>query len=150
MPFRGTFEHSLDAKHRLTIPAAFRKQLGTEVVVAPAPRLRRDDPVGLSIWTPEAYDSFVAQTLGHLNPMSPDAADLARVLSYDAHDTELDSANRVMIPARLLQLAGIDREVAVCGSLDRIEVWDRDAHAKNLEQIRDRLPETVARLVHTA
>jgi len=119
-------------------------------VVAPAPRPRREDPPALSIWTPEGYDAFVSQSLVGLNPMSPDAIDLARMLSNDAHDTELDSANRVMIPTRLLGLAGIDREVAVCGSLDRIEVWDRDAHAQNLQEIRDRLPETVARIVHTA
>ncbi len=150
MPFRGTFEHSLDAKHRLTIPAAFRKQLGTELVLAPAPRVRRDDPLALSIWRPEAYDEFVRYSLAGLNPMSPEAVDLARVLSNDAHDTELDSANRVMIPSRLLRLAGIEKDVAVCGSGDRIEVWDRETHARGLEQIRDRLPETVARIVNTA
>jgi len=150
VPFRGTFEHSLDAKHRLTIPAAFRRQLGTEVVLAPAPRVRPDDPRALSIWKPEVYDEFVRRSLAGLNPMSPEAIDLVRLLSGDAHDTELDSANRVMIPGRLLTLCGLEKDVAVCGSGDRIEVWDRDTHALTMERIRDRLPETVARVVNTA
>ncbi|MGH2873092.1 MAG: division/cell wall cluster transcriptional repressor MraZ [Solirubrobacteraceae bacterium] len=150
MPFRGTFEHSLDVKHRLTIPSAFRKQLSTEVVLVPSPHLRADAPYALSIWTPDKFDEFVEFSLAGLNPMSPDAQDLSRMLSNEAFETELDSANRVMIPSYLLDFASIEKDVAVTGSGNRIEVWNRADHARNLEQMRTRLPETVARIVHTA
>jgi len=79
--FRGTFEHTLDVKHRLTIPAKCRATLANGVVLAASPRdgegrapLDRDlDSRG--------YDEYTSATLAGLNPMSSTARDLKRFSS---------------------------------------------------------------------
>ena len=68
MTFRGTFEHALDAKHRLTIPAKFRGALANGVVLAASHEIEAGAPRTVAIWTPEAYDQFTSSTLAGLNP----------------------------------------------------------------------------------
>ena len=119
MPFRGTFEHALDAKHRLTIPAKFRGALASGVVLAAS---HETAPRCVSIWTPEVYDRFATSTLAGLNPSSPKARDLKRFFFNASADTELDAANRVMIPTFLMTYAGLSKEVVVTGSGECLEV----------------------------
>ena len=78
MNFRGTFEHALDAKHRLTIPAKFRGALANGVVLAASHEVEAGTPRCVGIWTPEAYDEFTTSTLAGLNPSSPRARELKR------------------------------------------------------------------------
>ncbi len=79
MIFRGTFEHALDAKHRLTVPAKFRAALAGGVVLAASHEVTEGSARSVSIWTPEAYEAFAAQTLNGLNPLSPKYRELSRV-----------------------------------------------------------------------
>ena len=126
--FRGTFEHTLDIKHRLTIPAKFRAPLSGGVVVAASPETAKDAPRSIAIWTPDAYDAYTSATLAGLNPMSAIARDLKRFFFGFSHDTELDSANRVMIPPFLMRYGALDKDVVVAGSGECIEVWDRKTY----------------------
>lgn len=149
MTFRGTFEHSLDAKHRLTIPAKFRAALADGVVLAPYAELP-GAPRTIAIWTPEGFDAFVAGSVGGRNPAETDVRKLKRFYFNNSADAELDNANRVMIPNHLMQYAGLDREVTVTGSGECVEVWDRVQHKRNLEQLLDEIPNLVESLGHTA
>jgi MraZ protein len=150
LTFRGTFEYALDAKHRLTIPAKFRGALANGVVLAASAELEAGSPRTVSVWTAEAYDEFTRSSLADLNPSSPKARELKRFFYNTSHDTELDSANRVMIPAHLMKYAGLDKEVVVTGSGECLEVWDRQSHAQNFEDVLTRIPELAASLGHTA
>ena len=150
MTFRGTFEHALDAKHRLTIPAKFRGALADGVVLAPSHELEPGAPRTVAIWTPEGYDAFTAQTLSGLNPASPKARELKRFFFNASFDTELDAANRVMIPPRLMSYADLDKEVVVTGSGECLEVWDRGRHTENFEDVLTRIPDLTASLGDTA
>ena len=77
---------------------------------------------------PTAYDAFTEPTLAGLNPSSPTARELKRFFFNASFDTELDSANRVMIPTTAASsYAGLDKEVVVTGSGECLEVWDRGA-----------------------
>jgi MraZ protein len=76
--FRGTFEHALDAKHRLTIPSKFRAALASGVVLAASPETTKAAPRCIAIWTPEGYDAYTRAALADVNPLSPRARDLKR------------------------------------------------------------------------
>jgi MraZ protein len=147
--FRGTFEHTLDAKHRLTVPAKFRAALAGGVVLATSPETTKGGPRAVAIWTPEAHDTYTAAALEGKNPLSPSARDLKRMLYGSSFETELDSANRVMIPATLMQYAGLERDVLVIGAGECLEVWDRAAHAEYNEGVLARFPEIAASFDHT-
>jgi MraZ protein len=150
LSFRGTFEHALDAKHRLTVPAKFRPALAGGVVLAASHEVTPDSPRSVSIWTPDGYDAFIAQTLSGLNPSSPKARELKRFFFNASFDAELDSANRLMIPPPLMRYAGLHKDVVVTGSGECIEVWDRRSYDSYREDILTRIPDIAASLGHTA
>jgi MraZ protein len=150
LSFRGTFEHALDAKHRLTIPARFRGALASGVVLAASHEVEPGAPRTVAVWTSEAYDEYTRNTLADLNPASPKARELKRFFFNASFDTELDSANRVMIPPQLMSYAGLDKEVVVTGSGECLEVWDRQRYAQNFEDVLNRIPDLAASLGDTA
>ena len=149
MIFRGTFEHALDAKHRLTVPAKFRAPLAAGVVVAASQEASKSSPRSVSIWTPSAYEEFTRQSLSGLNPSSPEARELKRFFFNASFDAELDSANRLMIPPPLMRYAGLDKDVVVTGSGECIEVWDREAYDRYQQDILTRIPDIAASLGDT-
>jgi MraZ protein len=148
--FRGTFEHALDAKHRLTIPAKFRAELAAGVVLAASPETTKAAPRSIAIWTPAGYDAYTKAALIDVNPLSPSARDLKRFFFNYSHDTELDRAYRVMIPPNLIDYAGLDREVVVTGSGECLEVFDRAKYYAYSEDVLTRVPEIAASLGDTA
>jgi MraZ protein len=123
MAFRGSFDNNLDAKNRLTIPAKLRNLLADGVVVA----LQRDARRCLAIWCTTDFNAHVERMLEGLHPLSADYVRLERFLNAYSSEVELDAAGRVMLPAKLLEQAGLEREVAVIGVGNRLEVWDREA-----------------------
>ena len=149
MIFRGTFEHALDAKHRLTIPAKFRATLAGGVVLAVSPETTPDAPRSLSIWTQEAYEQYTSQALKDRNPLAPETRVLKHFFFNFSHDAELDSANRVMIPPKLMEYAGLDKEVVVVGSGECLEVFDRTKYDSYSEDVLIRAPDIAASLGNT-
>jgi MraZ protein len=120
MAFRGHYEHSLDAKHRLSIPAKFRAALSAGVVLA------KDSDACISVWTAESHESTVERALAGKNPLSPEYKALQRYFQGNAFDVELDSSGRVTLPPPLLAHAGIEKDVVVAGVGGNLEVWSRE------------------------
>jgi MraZ protein len=147
--FRGTFEYALDAKHRLTVPSKFRAALASGVVLAAAQETEAGAPRSIAIWTPEGYDAYTSAALAGLNPLSPDARHLKRFFFNLSHDTELDSAYRVMIPTALIDYAGLGKNVAIVGSGECLEIFDRDRYAAYSEDVLIRVPDIAASLGDT-
>jgi MraZ protein len=142
MAFRGTFDHTLDAKNRLTIPAKFRAALSEGVVLAKG--IERC----VQVWTPKTFDAYVSSALQGLNPLSEQARKLNRFFAANSLDTELDAAGRVMVPAFLLDHAGLRKDVVVTGAGDCLEVWGRDAWADYNEALSNELPDIAAGFGH--
>ncbi len=149
MTFRGTFEHALDAKHRLTIPAKFRGALSNGVVLAASHEVEIGAPRTVAVWTPEAYDAYTSAALAGLNAATPKARELKRFFFNASFDTELDTANRVMIPPHLMTYARLQKEVVVTGSGECLEVWDRQSYRQNFEDVLTRIPDIAASLGDT-
>ncbi len=142
MAFRGTFDHSLDAKNRLTVPARFRATLAEGVVLAKG--LERC----VAIWTPREYDGYVSASQQGLHPLSPQAQKLKRFFAANSLDTELDSAGRIMVPAFLMDHADLGREVVVTGAGESLELWDRAAWASYNAALAADVSDITASLVH--
>jgi MraZ protein len=140
MAFRGTFDHTLDEKNRVTVPAKFRSALSEGVVLA------KGVEACIEVWRPGDYDAYTDTVLGDRNPFSPEARQLTRFLAANAHDTELDSAGRVGIPDFLRQHAELGKEVVVAGAGDRLEVWDKAAWADQNASLTRTVPDIAAAL----
>ena len=120
MAFSGTFDYTLDAKNRLTVPAKFRTSLSESVVIT------KGTEKCLSIWPRQDFEDFVAAALAGTQPLDPKRDAIKRYFFSNSFETELDSAGRVMVPAKHLTHAGLGKEVVVNGVGDRIEIWDRE------------------------
>jgi MraZ protein len=140
LAFRGTFDYSLDSKNRLTVPARFRAALSDGVVLA------KRVAGCMAVWTPDDYDAYMQAALERFHPMSPEAEQLERFFSANSHDTELDSAGRVGVPAFLVEHAGLGKEVVVTGAGRCLEVWDRQAWSDYNARLTDEVAGITARL----
>jgi MraZ protein len=141
MTFRGTFDYTLDAKNRLTVPAKFRPALSDGGVLA------KGTERCLSLWTPEAFETYVESFLADMHPLDPRADKLTRYFQASSFDAPLDGAGRVMVPKELLEHAGLTKDVVVAGVGNRLEIWDRAAWAAYDEQLD--ITELIAPFGHT-
>ena len=140
MAFRGTFDYSLDAKNRLTVPAKFRAALADGVVLA-----KGVDPC-IEVWTPKEFDGRIAGALEGTNPLSADARRIAAFFSANSQDADLDSAGRVGVPTFLAEHASLDKEVVVIGAGECLQVWDRKAWAEFNANLAAEIGEMTERL----
>ena len=142
MAFHGTFEHTLDAKHRLTVPSKFRGALaGRAFLVKGVDRC-------ISVYPEQTYSAMTRSALAGLNTFSPEARELRRFFNANAEDVELDSAGRVMLPRTHLEHAGIDRQVVILGAGDSLELWDRETWKTYDTDLTARAPDLTAALGH--
>jgi MraZ protein len=122
--FRGQYEHSLDAKDRLTIPARFRTALADGVIL-----LSWLDTC-VAIFGPEDFATFSDRYLASLNPLGQKGRRMIRRFYADASDESLDSAGRVRLPRHMIEHAGLQGGCVVVGALDHLEVWNLERWAE--------------------
>lgn len=134
--FLGRFNHTIDAKGRLALPARYREQLTDGVVVT-----RGFDPC-LLIYPFESWLPLAEKVSG-LSITDPDVRMLRRVLFAEASDLQLDKQGRILVPAELREYAGIDREATVVGMHTFIEIWS-PARWESQQNILDRDGGTIA------
>ncbi len=146
MAFRGTFDHTLDAKNRLTVPARYRATLAEGVVLAMPVNL---EPC-VGVWRPEDYERYTERALAELPPLSPRLAELERFFYGSSHDVELDAAGRIMVPSFLSEHASLAKEVIVVGAGDRLELWDGARWNDHRPALLSGVAEITARVDHTA
>lgn len=114
--FLGEFQHTVDQKGRLAIPAKFRDELADGAVVT------RGFDKCLVIYPRNEWEAL-AEKVSRLPQTQPNVRTLSRLLYSGAVDLSLDSQGRTILPQFLREYAGIDANVAVIGLYQRIEVW---------------------------
>ena len=141
--FLGRYEHTIDAKGRVALPARYRERLADGVVVT-----RGFDACLLVYpmrqWTP------LAERVANLSISDPDVRALRRMLFADAVDLDLDRQGRILIPAGLRDYAELDRDAVVVGMHSFIEIWSparwtaqRDALDREGAAVAERLAELI-------
>ena len=138
--FFGEYEHTIDDKNRLTLPAKFREALAGGVV------LTRGLDECLDVYARAAWDTLVAERLAPLDPFSKEARELKRFFFAAASDAELDKQGRVLVPAALTKHARLGREVVVAGVHDHLEIWDRGAWADHVTKVEGSADDVAERL----
>lgn len=130
----GTFEHRLDSKGRLVIPARFREELGSSVVAS----FGIDRCI--SIYSQKSWEG-VLERLHGLPYSKGKTRDLVRVLLASAHEVPIDPAGRILLPQPLREQADVESEVSINGVLDHIEVWNAAKWNDYRSRVMETLPE---------
>ena len=136
----GEYEHTIDDKNRLTLPVRYRGSFGEGIVVT------RGLDGCLYAYDRGAWERLVESTLVSIDQLSKEGRRLYRHFFSGAAEAELDRQGRVMIPAALLEHAGLGREVVVAGVHDRLEIWDRDAWRRELAEVEGSAEHVAERL----
>ena len=121
--FRGQYDHAIDDKGRLSIPAKLREALGKDKTL-----VLTSFEAYITAFPMRAWRTIEERI--RANPtFKRDMRDFLRVVYSSAEDVEIDSQGRILIPQGLRQRAGITREVVILGVMDQIEIWDKERWA---------------------
>ncbi len=118
--FIGEFEHNLDAKGRVAVPAKFRSQISGGAIIT------RGIDHCLFILTSKDWE-VLAEKLIKLPLAQANSRAFVRLMLSGASDAELDAQGRILIPDYLRKYAGLKKSVKITGVYNRLEVWDESA-----------------------
>ena len=122
----GEYDCRLDAKGRLVLPAALRKQLGKE---ADSPFvMNRDVHAACLVLYPDAIWKETSLKLRRLNRFIKQNAEFIRRFTAGASPVVLDPTGRMLLPYALMKDARMGKDIKLIGADDRIEVWDAKAY----------------------
>ncbi len=121
----GEYNHSLDPKGRLIVPAKLREQLGELFV------LSKGLDGCLFAFPPREWQRF-EQKLQTLPLTDKEARKFSRYFLAGATEVELDKQGRALIPQSLREAASLTRDVVLCGVGNRVEIWDKDRWEESL------------------
>jgi transcriptional regulator MraZ len=119
--FRGSFQHSIDHKGRISIPARFRRLLSTDASETFV--ILRGFESCVSLYPLDEWGRY-EERLRQQSFEDPLRRQYVRLLATDLNDATLDAQGRVVIPPRLLEHARLERDATVLGVIDHIEIWD--------------------------
>lgn len=122
--FRGCYEHSIDDKGRLSIPAKLREALETSFS-APLFLTRKDDC--LVAYPSDEWRALEAKISG-LPSFDPKVVAFRRFFLAPAQECPLDKAGRVLVPPTLRTYAALERDVVLAGMGNHLEIWSRERH----------------------
>ncbi|MGZ7443679.1 division/cell wall cluster transcriptional repressor MraZ [Paenibacillus sp. TH7-28] len=138
--FMGEFQHSIDDKGRIIIPAKFRDLLGSAFVVT------RGLDQCLFVYPMQEWE-VLEQKLKALPLMKSDARAFTRFFFSGATECEWDKQGRVNLPSNLRQYAKLEKDCVVLGVSNRVEIWSRDTWEQYFQQSEDTFNEIAEKLV---
>ena len=125
LAFSGSFDHSLDGKGRVIIPASFREALGEDFTLTINP-----NKTAVAIYPKAVWDQQL-ERLSHINPMDKVGLQYERyVMSVSFSGNSMDAQGRVLIPAKLRAKIGLTRDIVFVGVNRYIEIWDAEVYQK--------------------
>jgi len=137
--FYGEYEHTIDDKNRLTLPARFRDDLAAGVV------LSRGLEGTIDVYPRDSWDDNMAR-IADLDSLTREARVMKRFVFAGATVADLDKQGRIVVPPHLVQHAGIEKEVVLAGVHDHLEVWDRTEWRTHLSSIEGSAGDVAERL----
>lgn len=126
--FTGTYYHTLESTGRVSVPAAFRDQLGVSIVIT------RGLDGCLFLYEVKQWEQFTHQ-LQESMVTKKTHRDFVRLMTNEAMNVEIDSQGRVLLPEALRTKLNTAKDVVFAGSLDRIELWEKSAYYTYMDNL---------------
>ena len=113
--FKGEYQHNIDAKGRIIVPAKFRDGLGESFVIT------KGLDHCLCAYPMKEWEIFEEK----LKLLPSKAIKIVRFFTSGAADCEFDNQGRIMIPPNLREYAKLEKEIVSIGVVNKIEIWNR-------------------------
>jgi MraZ protein len=140
MSFNGSFEHKLDSKGRIVVPACFREELGEHIVITSM------DQKCVSVYSRENWQRAVVERVEENALKTSNGADTKRLIMSLSYSVEVDSTGRILLPEKMRASVGIVQDVFIVGNANKIEIWDSARWQKFVEETGPLLSELHALL----
>lgn len=134
--FLGYFEHAIDDKGRMIVPAGFRKELGESAYIT------RAFDNNLTVMPETVFEKLVAE-LNELSITELPVRQLQRLVMANAGKVEFDKVGRILIPQKLRDAANLHGEAILVGQGNRFEIWSPAAWEEEVQ--RQNSPEVAER-----
>jgi len=137
--FMGEYEHTIDSKNRIIVPARFREGLGERFVIT------KGLDNCLFVYPMDEWN-LIEHKLRSLPFTKADARAFARFFFSGACECEVDKQGRILIPANLRKYSQLEKDVIIIGVSSRVEIWSREvweaynqSTASGYEEIAEKL-----------
>ena len=127
----GTYECKVDAKGRLMLPVAFKKQLASVTEKGFVLKRAVFQPC-LELYPMQEWESMM-HNVNKLNRFKKKNNDFSRRFTAGVKSVDLDVSGRLLIPKDLVGFAGITKEIVVTSAVNIIEIWDKDKYEKAID-----------------
>ncbi|HHX94604.1 MAG TPA: division/cell wall cluster transcriptional repressor MraZ [Clostridia bacterium] len=117
--FMGEYEHTIDSKNRIIVPAKFREDLGDSFIVT------KGLDNCLFVYPMEEW-KIIEKKMRSLPFNRADARAFSRFFFSGASEVDVDKQGRVLIPANLRKYARLEKEVVIIGVSSRVEIWSKE------------------------
>jgi MraZ protein len=138
----GEYQHVLDSKKRLAIPAKLRKELGDTAI------LTRGLNNCLFLYPMQQWQKLTDKLSG-LSTGQGDTRGFLRLLFSGAAEVDFDGLGRMLIPEYLKNYAGLRQRATIVGVYERLEIWDEErwnAYKNEVEKNTDMIAEKLGEL----
>lgn len=135
----GEYQHTIDEKKRLAIPAKLRKELGRGAV------LTRGLDNCLALYPLKEWEKL-ADKLSKLPTGQVEARGLARVILSGAVEVDFDALGRILVPDYLKQYAVIEKSVVIAGVFNHLEIWDQEQWERYKQKTEKTVGDMAAKL----
>ena len=129
--FVGSYEHNVDPKNRLFVPAKFRDGLTSAFNISV---FRSEEYPCIQCFTEEKFQPYVEQMIARETDVNIKRRTAVWYLGFAA-DVTVDSQGRINIPQNLLDKAKIDRDALIVGMGDHVEIWNPALFASYNEMV---------------
>ena len=135
----GQYEHTIDIKKRLALPAKFRGELGDKVIIT------KGVETCLIVYTEKEFIKM-SEKLSNLTFSQPEARSFTRTMLASAMEVNLDKLGRILVPDYLKKYAGLSKNVVICGLSNRLEIWDSKNWNEWTEEAEKGVSDVVSKL----
>ena len=138
----GEYQHNLDPKKRLAVPAKLRTEIGAKAVIT------RGLDSCLFVYPIKEWE-VLAQKLSQLPMGQENNRSFVRLMLSGAQEVEMDNLGRILIPDYLKNYAGLEKETVIAGVFNRLEIWNKaswNKYKENIEKDTDKLAERLGDL----
>lgn len=138
--FMSEYQHNIDSKGRLFIPARFREGLGDSFIIT------KGLDGCLFVYTREEWDAL-EQKMKSLPFTKGDARAFVRFFFSGAAICEVDKQGRILIPVNLREYARLEKDVVIIGVSTRVEIWSKDQWEQYSARAASSYEETAEKLM---
>jgi len=142
--FLGSFNYTIDAKGRISIPARLRKFVSPDANDTFV--FTRGSLKCINIYPMNYWKELLESKLDKLNSFDPNDTKFLRLFLPSAAEDQFDTQSRLLVPKRLIEFAEIEKDVIILGMNKYIEVWNPKLYEEYLKEIEEPY-ETIAKEV---